>query len=312
MDNFDLEKIRAEIVNNLEVITNEKDELLGEAMTDKQANILSQSWLDHDRNLWSLNKGVRDLIAENADFELAKTYKDVLGTISKFCEGKLSAYCLARPLGKYACGLFVPSPIVSVLVSNLKIRNEDNTIIYRSPSSLWRVCLNNEDEKSPLRQALGKFMRDIRAKNGKSIPGYYQKIYRERLGKEIEKNNSGKYADSADKKLDSPSFSHALSPHFKQAYLRGKYPVVQLESRAAMHTAKIFLANYWETLYEFEEKKPAPQSYFADGDTKVYIERPIVEGIVGIAYLNVKNSMTKGVIVGKAPEGSLEPIPATE
>jgi hypothetical protein len=297
-------KISSEVFQYVSSLMNENDSLWGEAMEDEEARLASLTSLLRMKSLANQEQQIKSLQSIEKSCQVLKFFRNYDSMSHKLLEGKLTGYCMARPLGKYVCGLFVPPTIAASLVSSLKIKNQEGKVIYKNPRAVW-ILAHSHNPNDLITLAIGRFIKDIPRED--KISGYYSNIYQERLKTLTERNEDGKYERETKNKL-----KLTKNPYVVKCYLKGKYPVEQLQENAAEWTAKVFISNFWEALYEQELDRPAPQSYISDGETRVFLERPIVTGIVGIAYLNVKNSSTYGVVKGKAPEGSLEPTPLTD
>lgn len=95
-------------------------------------------------------------------------------------------------------------------------------------------------------------------KTHNSPKSYYGKLYRERKIKEIEGNESGKFAELAAQTLREKKFTDKKTI---ATYKSGKLPDGRIESRAERWAVKLFLAHYHEVAYKEHFKKDPPLPY---------------------------------------------------
>ena len=102
---------------------------------------------------------------------------------------------------------------------------------------------------------------------------FYGHLMVQRKEYEIRNNESGKYAETAEKTLSTGSYKNPTVA--KKAYESGKLPDGQIRMRALRWVAKLFLSHYWQVGYEIKNNTaPAKPWVIAIGGHQDFIAPP--------------------------------------
>ncbi len=87
----------------------------------------------------------------------------------------------------------------------------------------------------------------------------YGKLYLRRKQQEVERNDAGKFADQAARKLE--RFKIGKDTDAYRAYAAGKLPPAHIHARAKRWAVKLFLAHYHHVAFTLANGTPPPKPY---------------------------------------------------
>jgi hypothetical protein len=91
---------------------------------------------------------------------------------------------------------------------------------------------------------------------------HYGQVYVQRKALEIERNESGAFAEQAAAVLAAKNLGHDTAAY--AAYSTGKLPPAHIHARARRYAVKLFLAHYHHVAYEVEYGVPPPKPYIIE------------------------------------------------
>ena len=200
---------------------------------------------------------------------------------TRFIENQLSkvldTYGDGFELGQWARSIHGIGPVITAgLLAHIDLDRA------KTPAGIWRFAgLDptvswDKNEKRPWNAQLKTLCHKIgvsfeKVKNNDK--DYYGHMMEERKQYEIANNESGKYAETAEKTLATGSYKKDTNA--KKAYEKGKLPDGQIRMRALRWATKLFLSHYWHVGYEIQHKTAPPKPWIiAIGGHQDFIAPP--------------------------------------
>ena len=175
----------------------------------------------------------------------------------------LDHYSAEHPAGAWARSQVGIGPVIAAaLIANIDCN------IAQTAGAVWRFCgvvPGQKKEKgkkidwSPDMKRIAYYIGESFCKVSGKEDAYYGQVYKKRKEYETAKNTAGDYADQAKFLHDSKKFDSTKEA--KNHLALGQLPPFLIDRRAKRYAAKLFLAHFFEVLYEHTHKKAPPLPY---------------------------------------------------
>ena len=206
---------------------------------------------------------------------LAETLAGSMGELEQQIALALGDYAKAHRPGRWAMGITGIGPIIAAgLLAHIDIEKAPTVgHIWRfaglDPTVEW-----GKGQKRPWNADLKVLcwkIGDSFVKNKGRITDDYGKVYVARKKLEIERNESGVFADTAAATLAKKNFRDKDTI---AVYESGKLPAGRLDARARRYAVKLFLAHLHHVMYECRFGEPPPKPYIIEHGGHVHYIAP--------------------------------------
>ena len=186
---------------------------------------------------------------------------DQFHTLENDVKKALDSYSKSKAPGVWAQSIHGIGPVIAAgLLAHVDPqRAETAGAVWRfaglDPTVTW-----GKGEKRPWNARLKRLcwiIGDSFVKHRNSDKDVYGKVYEERKALEVERNESGQFAEQAAQSLASKKVRDA---DLKATLESGKLPDGRIDLRARRYAVKLFLSHYHHVIYEdfFEKEPPRP------------------------------------------------------
>jgi hypothetical protein len=175
----------------------------------------------------------------------------------------LDHYSAEHPAGAWARRQMGIGPVIAAAL----IANIDCNIAHTA-GAVWRFCGLVPGQKktkgqkidwSPDMKRIAYFIGESFCKVSGKEKAYYGQVYKKRKELETRKNENLDYADQAKVLFDSGKFKDTKEAQGHLAV--GRLPPFLIDKRAKRYAAKLFLAHFFEVLYEHTHNRKPPLPY---------------------------------------------------
>jgi hypothetical protein len=248
----------------------------GKLMSKAQARFLVDSYYIWQEKRKRESNQVRSLSKEGEPIDIlawqvanSRLYEE---TVKKI----LDKYSSAHHMGRWARQIIGIGPVISAgLLAHIDIENAKTAgAVWKfaglDPTSKWE-----KGKKRPWNARLKVLAWKIGQsfiKTCNNPKSFYGPIYLDRKEYEKKRNEAGELANQAKeglKRVRPKTIAYTW-------YKKGLLPPGHIDQRASRYAAKLFLAHYWEELFQYTYNKKPPAPYpiaFVRGHTHI-IERP--------------------------------------
>jgi len=244
-------------------------------MTDDEARFLVDSYYQMQANRIRSNNQIRQMKDEPHDILYwLSTQATVL---EKNIKSALDVYSNAHPIGnRIRTVVGIAEVIAAGLVAHIDITKAPTA------GAIWRFAgLDPTVEwKKKTKRPFNAQLKVLCWKLGESFvkvsgndKAFYGKIYKERKELEIQRNNTGEFADQAEAMLEKKNFKKTTEAY--KAYIKGKLPPAHIQARSTRYAVKLFLSHLHEVWYKHEFGKNPPNPFALEHEGHVHkIEPP--------------------------------------
>lgn len=217
-----------------------------------------------------------------------------LGSQTASLEGQirraLGAYSKAHRVGQWAESITGIGPVISAgLLAHIDITKAPTVgHIWRfggyDPTTVWAPKTKRPWNAS-LKTLFWKIGESFVKVSGREAD-IYGKVYTARKAKEIEKSDSGCFADQAAAMLSRKKFRDETAA--KKVYESGKLPPAHLHARAKRYAVKLFISHWHEVEYFIHYGNLPPKPYIMTVEHgHNFIEVPNMEIVPGLAEARI-------------------------
>lgn len=204
-------------------------------------------------------------VAQNADAgstELVEWLGANMHTVEREIQKALEDYSSAHLPGRWAKTIVGIGPVLAAgLLAHLDITRAPTVGHFWAfagldPSKVW-----GRGEKRPWNAKLKVLcwkIGDSFVKFQHHQNDVYGHVYVERKALELERNEQGRFAEQAARKLEDKNIR---DPDLKRTLEQGRLPAGQLDLRARRYAVKLFLAHLHHVMYEAHFETPPPKPY---------------------------------------------------
>ena len=221
---------------------------LARMASEQEARFLVDNYYMAQGNRIRAASQIRDCKKEGESTELLQVNLNNF----RFAENQLfkilDEYSNSKELGVWARSIHGIGPVITAgLLAHI------NLDIAKTPASVWRFAGYDptsewkKNEKRPFNAKLKVLCFKIGESFEKvqnSDKDFYGHLLAQRKEYEIANNESGKFAETAEKAMSTGSYKKETVA--KKAYESGMLPAGQIRMRAKRWAVKLFLSHYWE------------------------------------------------------------------
>jgi hypothetical protein len=226
------------------------------------------------------NNQVRSLVKEEEPHATIGFFAEQFDAIEAEMRKALDTYSAASPLGQWARANHGIGPVLAAaLLCYVDVTKAPYASSVWKYAGLAQSALDERMKKGEKRTWNADFkvicwrIGDQFVKHQKSEKCYYGHLYAKRKELEVQRNESGANAETAQRWLDEIKFR---KPAVLKVYGEGRLPDSQIDNRARRYAVKRFLSHYWEAAYRLHYGKVPPHPYVHQHMGHTHVDAPPV------------------------------------
>lgn len=230
-----------------------------------QARFLVGLYYDLQEHRLALTNQDRSLVAAERPADIVHHFADQMYTLERQMVSVLDPFTMASEVGRWSRAQVGIGPILAAgLLAHIDIERAPTvghiwSFFGQVPGVVWA-----KGERRPW-NADGKVIcwriGDSFCKSSTRPNSFYGPIYRARKELEVERNDSGTFAEQAATSLATRNIKDA---DLKKTYEAGRLPAGRLELRARRYAVKLFLAGWHEVAYVERYGQLPPKPYILE------------------------------------------------
>jgi hypothetical protein len=266
-------------VEYLEAVENLSRDLVTAAatLTKREVRYLVDQYYIMQRDRIRAANQLSSLAELGEPHQILHWLSDQAAVLEKQTKRALYAYAKNHPVGEWLLGIVGVGPVIaSGLLAHIDIEKAPTVgRIWRfaglDPTVKWE-----KGQKRPWNARL----KVLCWKAGKSFvqhcnnqKAFYGPLYLQRKALEVERNDTGQYAEQAKAALLAKKYGKDTEAY--KAYIQGKLPDAHLHARATRWVVKLFLSHVHTRMYEAHYGTPPPKPWMIEHGGHVdYIPPP--------------------------------------